>query len=220
MGASEVGAPFLLPGSPERTEMVDIKSKRYPGLIKQAIETHGTAEEKGWKLAELLYEAAQELYNEGWPLFTTRNGKQVGAFVRVAGDLHMTVGTIEKYYRVWKKFSDPKKRDQTLTFYDHLSLIRNPKNADELRKKRAQQRSSPTGRRQRGTTPAVEPGAPYERLTTARSHLRRIAESDFTDYPDGEKMLAYLTDIQQIATDALIKLSGQKAAQSAVKVAA
>lgn len=201
----------------------EIKSKRYPGLVEQARGLHGDLEVKGWRLAEVIHEMITELYNEGYTISDHGNSERMTAVRRVGQDVELSAGTVQVYYRMWRKFSDPSTRDPIMTFNDHYMITKTPKVAPEIRRRAQGRGNAKRGQKRSAPVPAVDPIYPYSRLTNARSHLRKAIEANLSDYPDGDKALAYMTDIQQLATEMLIKFSGQKVAQEtrpAVRVAA
>ena len=195
--------------------MNEIKSKRYPGLIKQAVALHAEVESKGWKLAEVIHEAVAELRADGFVICDPRNKERMTALRRVAADVGIASGTAHKYYYTWKKFSSPDKRDPLLTFGDHAIITCQPELQRALHEKRAQDAASPTGRRTRGQIPAVDPLRPYHRLQAAKGELRRILDSNIWDYSDREKALAYATELRKLAVELEIKFGGQQLQEAA-----
>jgi hypothetical protein len=192
--------------------MNEIKSKRYPGLIKQAIKLHAEVEEKGWKLAEVIHEAMTELRNEGFVLFDARDKSRRTASSRIAADMGVGLNTVQAYYTVWKKFSDPSKRDSVLTFSDHTIAAMRPARARAVKARRVaiiENRAGLVGAK-RPKAPIVDPMAPYNRLTGAKSFLRKVADSNVWDYPDREKALVYAQEIHQLAGEVLTKFGGQQ----------
>ena len=204
--------------------MNEIKSKRYAGLIKQAVELHAEVEFKGWKLAEVIHEAVRELHAEGFVIADRKNKDRMTALRRVAADVGLAGATVERCYFTWNRFPTPDKRDPLLTFNDHIILagrgggqggLTKAALARELHKKRTQQAASPTGRRSPGSVPVVDPLAPYQRFTHARSALKKTLESNIWDYPDREKALAYATELRKLAVELEIKFGGQQLQEAA-----
>lgn len=196
------------------SEINAIKSKRYPGLIKQAIRLHAEVEEKGWKLAEVIYEAMQELWHEGFTLIGQYGTERQTAVRRVAGDVGLSVSSTKNYYYTWKKYSDPSKRAGDLTFSDHVRLTLTPAVEGDLRERRkriAKGGKAPTPQR------SVDPLNPYQKFSGARSNLGALVRSNIWDYPDREKALAYAQEIQQLAQEVLVKFGGQKDAKPATR---
>lgn len=201
--------------------MKEITSERYEGLIARAAELAEVHEGSGWKLAEFIHDAVEELYSLGMNVLKARDQRPT-AVGRVARDLGRSQSYVAALRSAWMKYGDPSKRMAGLTFNDHVHATRvRPALVGEIKKRRAKIRNAaatradrPEGSRRR-KTPAIDPLVPYRRFSTVKSELRRIIDSNVWDYEDREKALALAGEIEQLAQELVVKFGGQKDAKPA-----
>ena len=187
----------------------EITSEKYEGLIARAAELVVTHEDSGWKLAEFVADAVKELFELGLNV-VSKDPQRITAAWRVARDLGVSQNQVLALRATWTKYGIPSERMTGLTFSDHRLAASRPTRVQEIKKRRAQIKAAGSFAQRAVSRPPVDPLAPYQRFTAAKSQLRKTLDSNVWDYPDREKALAYAQEIHQLAVEVLTKFGGQQ----------
>ena len=190
------------------------ETTRYEGLIRTAQELFDAHEQSGWRLANVIYDAVEDL-RHGQGMVIKNPGKavaRISACRQVALDLDRhrmsAEDTIYRHYLTWKRWGDISKRHPTLPFNDHVALTHVSQKGQGTAVSRLKQRRAAMSAGEKSkyanATHAISRSGPawasLHRLGNAKSGLRFVLKSNVWDYPDSDrqKVLDQLAEIQAL----------------------